>query len=186
MKVFIIEEQNYEGVEIYGIYSSMEKAVESFPFHEREFRPEDVEEYEVDPPNMERYEKFFSAWAGTDGSMKPCENRRMLPSDPRTSEVSYVWHMPENVGMAHAFGRSEEEAAQKATEGLSGIQPVWQVGRFFNSPRFSEIVHGHPKNVYPWPLPYAVHADINTARKALIDYEMHGTKSEFLFPKETP
>lgn len=182
MKLYLLRNENYEGVDIHGLYSSKKKAIESFPFRSDMLNESNIEEIEVDPPHgEERYELYFYAVAYTDGYSwigdHPC---RKTKSNAEASTPHLSWDEHTNIGSVLAYAPSKEEAAAKAAEGIPMLHPVWQVARFQGGyPGLCEVKHGHPSRVHKWnELPghkgYAVHEDLETARKILIEHETTG------------
>ena len=182
MKLYLLRTENYEGVDIHGLYSSKEKAIESFPFRPETLDESDIEEIEVDPPcGEERYELFFYAVACTDGdSWNEDVPSRMLRSEAEASTPHFSWDSHRNRGSVIAYAPTTQEAASKAQASLPMIQPVWQVARYQGgAPGLMEVKHAHPSCVHKWnELPghkgYAVHEDLETARQILIEHETTG------------
>ena len=175
MKLYLLRIEDRDGVDIQGLYSSKEKAIESFPFNANKLSEEDIEEIEVDPPNgPERYETYFCAIAHTDGSICALDPTfRMTRMEAESPH--YSWDSLIGLGRVTVFAPSPEEARAKAEKYLPTLHPVWQVGRSRDGHSPVEARHSHPSCVYArWPRAYAVHEDLDTARQILTEYETTG------------
>lgn len=179
MILYLLSISDCEGEDILGLYSSREKAIESFPFQGMELDESNIREIEVDAPNKSpRYDKFFCFSIRTDGTTW---------STPVRMSVDGVneYHFSSCIGLdgmfsCTAYGRTIQEAEYRAREGLKNIHPVWQVGRYNdNSSGFCEVHHPDISKVHKWEgIPgnngYAIHEDLETARQIFITYETTG------------
>lgn len=176
MKVYVLMNQQNEDSEIFGVYSSKEKAIESFPFQCEKLDEEDIEEMEIDPPNNgEPYQKIFIVCMEQSGKTWGGDLWRRLSE----IEPPQFHSRKENGTMVFwvsAEGLTEDEAKSKCVTTLPLIHPVWQVSRYTNSNEMLEIQHPHPSCIYKFNtcekvIPYAVHEDLNVARITLWEYE---------------
>lgn len=177
MKVYLVVRDDQDSyADILGCYSSKEKALASFPYHESRLIEEEIIELELDPPNGEIYNSYWSAVVSSEGVSYIDGGRRMQPSKFAETPPFLFWDNHNDRGSAQAFGVTEEDAKAKATEALKLLAPVWQVGRGRGGDRMIEIKHPTREHVHKWenlehkPF-YAVHEDLDTARRMVLEHE---------------
>lgn len=180
MKVYILAEYDYDGVNIVSVYSTKEKAVEALPYY-CAMTEEDIHEYELDPIHLgEKYEIYHycnidpnsvdKVWGGT-SSVRPSEVIPFKFCEKRSSHTQ-----------TQGWGKTKEEAESNARIAQSQLHPVWQVwvgDKYKNDHR---IRHPHPSTIYKGPHrgAYAVHEDFNIAKIAVVEYQASGKLSAFL------
>lgn len=178
MKVYIIAESDYDGVNIESVYSTKEKAVEALPYY-CAMDEEDIYEYELDPIHEgEKYEIYHycnidpnstdKVWGGTQ-SVRPSE---VAPFEFYCSHRTHT--------QTQGWGKTKEEAESNARIAQSQLHPVWQV---FIDDKYkcdSRCRVPHPSVIYPFHRTYAVHEDFNIAKIAVMEYQATGKLSPFL------
>lgn len=186
MKVYVLGNDNYEGLDIESVYSTKEKAIEALPYYQA-MTEEDIYEYELDPVHTgEKYEIYHycnvdpnskdKAWGGTQ-SVKPSEVRPFGFCASRTSHTQ-----------TQGWGKTAEEAESNARIAQSQLHPVWQVwidNKYGDDGRF---LHSHPLTVFTGTCSgsYAVHEDFNVAKIAVMEYMATGKLSPFLTVIDKP
>lgn len=163
-KVFILKREfEYSHTEIYGVFSSLKKAVESIQYTDPDLDTDDISEFEIDPAYGERFEQAYYSILSQDGAIYHGEQWLR----PVEDGLDLGFHSGYN-GAPHRVQAwslvSKEESERIARESVHLIDPVWQVARGHNSPDLIEIHHAHPSVVHKWGIPFAVHRDLNQAR----------------------
>lgn len=183
MKVYLLGYDLEDGGKsVCGIYSSREKAIEAFQFEYELLTPGDIVEMELDPSNEDReaYQEWWVENHLSDGS-KLGRVERVLPSECAEPHIG-----GQNPFYVICYAPTKEEAEHKAEEAMKTIAPVWQVGRAYSErvpiqqQSLIEIHHPTRQHVHKWELiggrdhAYAVHEDLNTARRILHEWEQSG------------
>lgn len=112
MKIYIIQEEDYEGINIYGIFSSKEKAIEYFPFLEGHYNEKDIKEYQIDPEKpLIKYQDNFGHYIS--------KNNKEWSFTGRILETKFVPFIlnkdaPEDHALYLGFGKTAEEAKENA------------------------------------------------------------------------
>lgn len=181
MKIYILACHNYDGIDVEGVYSTREKALEAIRYHEN-LREEAIEEYELDPPNVgEIYEDYFYC------NVKPSESVTKMWGDSckiRPSEFvpfKFVISHRETLDHTQGFGKTMEEAEANARHAQTLLHPVWKV----------HVEDGHNcDHRFRIPHPsactskffgtYAIHEDFNVAKIAVMEYQATRKLSPFL------
>lgn len=188
MKVYVIAESDYDGVNIESVYSTKEKAIEALPYYES-MDEDDIYEFELDPVHKgEKYEIYHycnvdpntkekvKVWGGTQ-SFKPSE---VVPFEFCTSRSSHT----QTIG----WGKTAEEAESNARIAQSQLHPVWQVWVDDKYGDDRRMRLPHPSTIYKGTYcgSYAVHEDFNVAKIAVIEYMATGKLSPFLTVIDKP
>lgn len=177
MKVYVLGNDDYEGMNIIGIYSTKEKAIEALPYEN--MNENDIYEYEIDTPNDgEKYELFY--YCGMDGSEVWTGEMKEKPS-----QVKYCKYALGHPSRVSGTGRTPEEARINAEKAKSELHLIWQI-----SDNGTEVHHSHPSMIYDWTHCgtgcYAVHEDYNVAKIAVMEYMATGKLSPFLTVIDKP
>lgn len=118
MKVYVFGSEDFDGLWIYGIYSSKEKALESRPFHCNELDESNIFEFEVDPPHgPDTYEDQHYFAISTTGETRAGTH---WVKSPFQDEVRFFETLdsPLSKGSVFVFGyaHTPEEASRLALE----------------------------------------------------------------------
>lgn len=176
MKIYIVGEDDYDGTNIFGVYSTREKAVEALHYLDAYLKEEDIKEYELDLPNDgEKYEVFHSC------HMKDGGEKEFFTTENKPSTVVPITYGYGKTPYWSGHGRTKEEAEANAEKGRLELQPVWQIHE-----TGLETIYWHPSAI--WRVDkcegthgfYAVHKDRNVCIIALEEYKKTGKISEFL------
>lgn len=180
MKVYIIAESDYDGVNIESVYSTKEKAVEALPYY-CAMDEEDIYEYELDPIHEgEKYEIYHycnidpnstdKVWGGTQ-SVRPSE---VAPFEFYCSHKTHT--------QTQGWGKTKEEAEANARHAQTLLHPVWKVHVDDSWKDDHRWRAPHPSEIGGSSLwgTYAVHEDFNIAKIAVMEYQATGKLSPFL------
>lgn len=192
MKIYILRtEADYDNsYKLYGVYSSKDRAIEAIPFLEAGLGESDIEEIELDPPNeSEPYEPIFLAIAYTDGTTWESPRvhkikRSELESWPELGDKHLSFSYSTGLHGYVGYAETQDGAMSNARAGLSLLRPVWRVSRYSTREGFNETHEAHPSRVSPFALfntAYAVHEDLEAAKRILVEYEATGKIQPGLF-----
>lgn len=177
MKIYLVGEDDYDGTNIYGLYSSKEKSIEALPYFN--CKEDDITEFEVDPPNTgEKYEEFYYYNFFKEGD----EQHNITRSRPSDIEPISYGLLNGKYGCPYSgTGRTLEEAKENCYKAKNNAHPVWQIfndGTEFHYADKSAVQIVRHSNYF-----CAVHEDRNVCIIAIDEYKKTGKVSEFLrFP----
>lgn len=179
MKVYIVGDEDYEGLDIHGVFSTEEKALFSLPYLTNGTPETSLFEFDLDQePTGERHELYYFysiTFEGEEGDDFTFQIR-MLPSQVKAFE--YGDHYRPHTSAYCGSGRTLEEAKNNAYKARELGNPVWQVCFSGENYYHSDISHVYKHDSR---MPYAVHADKNVCIIAIQEYKKGGTRfSEFL------
>lgn len=179
MIVYILADSDYGGMNINGVYSSKEKAMEALLYSEY-LKEHDIYEFELDPVSQgEIFENYYYCVINPNYEPKMRTGTlRINPSKFQPFELSPVY--PDST---KGYGKTPEEAESNAKLAQSQLHPVWQVWNHNIQGRLDRRKFNHPSLVntnVPEMGPYAVHEDFNVAKIAVMEYQATGKLSPFL------
>ena len=183
MKIYILEDPDYDGVSIEGVFSTREKAVAALPYHNG-LNEDSIVEHEVDPVySGEIYENYFYC------NVRPSGPGEIMWGDAmkrRASEVipfNFIESHIKSIDHTQGWGKTPEEAESNARHAQTLLHPIWQIWKKKNGDGDYYSKHlPHPSLIYK-EMPgtaYAVHEDFNVAKIAVMEYEATGKLSPFL------
>lgn len=178
MKIYLLAREDYEGIDVAGVFSSRQKALDAIPFFEWQHDESDVLEMEVDPVlEGEKYHLMFFCCAYrppllVDGKNYHEGTRWMKETEASELKFSAAFYKEEEFITCLAYAKTEQQAIANAIDGLKFLNPVWQVAPYKNKPdELCESLIPRPEDVHQaWNKPYGLHRDLNQARIAILEY----------------
>lgn len=189
MKIYILEDPDYDGVNIEGVFSTREKALAALPYSAY-LKEEHIQEHEVDPVcDSEKYEDYYYC------NVCPSEKDEKVWGDKTRLKPSefipfkFIEHHHGFADHTQGFGKTPEEAEANGRHAQTLLHPIWQIWMKDKYGEYYSKHLPHPSLIYKHSMrngAYAIHEDFNVAKIAVMEYEATGKLSPFLsFPKES-